>query len=155
KFLEAAHIKDVLAFLRWAENTRDRVAGFRVLQLLPGIGPATAARLLDRIAEAQDALRAIQAFAPPAAAAESWPSFMEAIRVVGSKSVEWPAELDLICRWYMPHLDRIYDDAVMRQADLVQLGQIASTYPTRERFLTELTLDPPDATSDQAGIPLL
>jgi hypothetical protein len=40
KFLEAAHIKDVLAFLRWAENARDRVAGFRVIQLLPGVGPA-------------------------------------------------------------------------------------------------------------------
>ena len=47
KFLEAAHVKDLLAVLRWAENPRDRVAGFRVLQLLPGIGPATAARLLD------------------------------------------------------------------------------------------------------------
>ena len=82
KFLEAAHIKDVLAFLRWAENARDRVAGFRVIQLLPGVGPATAARLLDRIAKAPDALQAIQAFPPPAAAAESWSSFVETIRVV-------------------------------------------------------------------------
>jgi DNA helicase-2/ATP-dependent DNA helicase PcrA len=55
----------------------------------------------------------------------------------------------------MPHLDRLYEDAVMRQADLAQLVQIASTYPTRERFLTELTLDPPDATSDEAREPLL
>jgi DNA helicase-2/ATP-dependent DNA helicase PcrA len=155
KFLEAAHIKDVLAFLRWAENARDRVAGFRVIQLLPGVGPATAARLLDRIAKAPDALQAIQAFPPPAAAAESWSSFVETIRVVGGKSAGWPAELDLVCRWYMPHLERMYEDAVMRQADLAQLVQIASTYPTRERFLTELTLDPPDATSDQAGVPLL
>ena len=51
KFLEAAHIKDVLALLRWAENLRDRVSGFRVIQLLPGAGPATAARLLDHLAE--------------------------------------------------------------------------------------------------------
>ena len=155
KFLEAAHIKDVLASLRWAENARDRVAGFRVVQLLPGVGPATAASLLDRIAEAPDALQAIQAFAPPAAAAESWPSFVETIRVVGGKLVGWPAELDLVCRWYMPHLERIYEDAVLREADLTQLVQIASTYPTRERFLTELALDPPDSTNDQAGVPLL
>ncbi len=155
KFLEAAHIKDVLAFLRWAENARDRVAGFRVIQLMPGVGPATAARLLDRIAEAANTLQAIQAFAPPAAATQSWSSFVEAIRVVAGKSAGWPAELDLICRWYMPHLNRIYEDAVTRQADLTQLVQIASTYPTRERFLTELTLDPPDATSDEAGVPLL
>jgi DNA helicase-2/ATP-dependent DNA helicase PcrA len=155
KFLEAAHIKDVLAFLRWAENARDRVAGFRVIQLMPGVGPATATRLLDRIAAAPDALQAIQAFAPPAVATQCWSSFVEAIRVVAGKSAGWPAELDLICRWYMPNLDRIYEDAVMRQADLTQLVQIASTYPARERFLTELTLDPPDATSDEARGPLL
>jgi DNA helicase-2/ATP-dependent DNA helicase PcrA len=155
KFLEAAHIKDVLAFLRWAENAHDRVAGFRVIQLMPGVGPATASRLLDLIAAAPGALQAIQAFAPPAAAAECWSSFVEAIRVVAGKSVGWPAELDVICRWYMPHLDRLYEDAVMRQADLAQLVQIASTYPARERFLTELTLDPPEATSDEARVPLL
>jgi len=85
KFLEAAHIKDVLAFLRWAENPRDRIAGFRVIQLLPGVGPATAARLLDRIAAVPDALQAIQAFTPPAGAAQSWSSFVETLRVVGGK----------------------------------------------------------------------
>jgi DNA helicase-2/ATP-dependent DNA helicase PcrA len=52
-------------------------------------------------------------------------------------------------------MERRYEDAMQRQADLVQLAQIASGYPTRERFLTELTLDPPDATSDEAGVPLL
>ena len=54
-------------------------------------------------------------------------------------------------RWYEPHLERLFDDAHVRRADLAQLAQIASTYPSRERFLTELTLDPPQATSDEAG----
>ncbi len=67
----------------------------------------------------------------------------------------WPAELDLVCRWYEPHLQRIHEDAAVRQADLAQLAQIAQSYPSRERFLTELTLDPPGATSDEAGTPLL
>src|ERR1700744_806892 len=49
KFLDSIHVKDVLAVLRWTENPRDRVAGFRVVQLLPGVGPATAARVLDEI----------------------------------------------------------------------------------------------------------
>src|ERR1035437_287780 len=49
KFLEAAHIKDMLGTLRWCENPEDRVAGFRVLQLLPGIGPGTAAKILDKV----------------------------------------------------------------------------------------------------------
>ncbi|MGA7994626.1 MAG: ATP-dependent helicase, partial [Bradyrhizobium sp.] len=57
--------------------------------------------------------------------------------------------------WYEPHLERIHEDSETRRADLIQLEQIASGYPSRERFLTELTLDPPDATSDQTGVPLL
>jgi DNA helicase-2/ATP-dependent DNA helicase PcrA len=155
KFLEASHVKDVLAFLRWAENPRDRTAGFRVLQLLPGVGPATAARLLDLVMNAADPLAAVAAFVAPPASAAHWPSFSQAVALVHGKTAGWPAELDLVCRWYTPHLERIHDDAAMRQADLLQLAQIASTYPTRERFLTELTRDPPDATSGEAGTPLL
>ncbi len=155
KFLEAAHIKDVLGVLRFAENPRDRVAGFRVAQLLPGVGPSTAGKLIDRIGETGDLARVVAAFKPPAAAQADWPAFAETLSLIRGKAAGWPAELDLACRWYAPHLERIHEDAAMRQADLVQLAQIASTYPTRERFLTELTLDPPDATSDEAGPPLL
>jgi DNA helicase-2/ATP-dependent DNA helicase PcrA len=155
KFLEAAHIKDVLALLRWAENFRDRVSGFRVVQLLPGVGPATAARLLDRTAEANSAMEALMDFRPPAACAEDWPAFIDTLNLVQCKETGWPAELDLACRWYAPHLERRYEDAKIREIDLQQLAQIASTYPSRQRFLTELTLDPPSATSDEAGVPLL
>jgi DNA helicase-2/ATP-dependent DNA helicase PcrA len=62
--------------------------------------------------------------------------------------------LSAVRQWYEPHLERHYDDATLRAADLGQLEQIAANYPSRERFLTELTLDPPDATSDEAGSPL-
>jgi DNA helicase II / ATP-dependent DNA helicase PcrA len=154
KFLEAAHIKDVLAFLRWAENPRDRVSGFRLVQLLPGIGPATAGRLLDGLAEADRPLEALLDFHPPAAPAEDWPAFTHAFRLVRGNTVGWPAELELVFRWYAPHLERLYEDAKAREADLLQLAQIGSTYPNRQRFLTELTLDPPNATSDKAGVPL-
>jgi DNA helicase-2/ATP-dependent DNA helicase PcrA len=155
KFLEAAHVKDVLAILRWAENPRDRVAGFRVAQLLPGVGPAFAGRLLDQMAAAVDPVGVIGAFKPPASAAEHWPAFAQTIGMLRRRVAGWPAELDLVCRWYAPHLERIHDDAMQRQADLAQLAQIASSYPSRERFLTELTLDPPDRTSGEAGAPLL
>jgi DNA helicase-2/ATP-dependent DNA helicase PcrA len=155
KFLEASHIKDVLAVLRFAHNMRDRVSGFRVAQLLPGIGPSSAGRLLDRIAEATDPAWAVSEFKPPAAAAEHWPDFDMMIGTLRRNAAGWPAELDLVCRWYEPHLERKHEDASLRMADLAQLSQIAATYPSRERFLTEQTLDPPDATSDEAGVPLL
>jgi DNA helicase-2/ATP-dependent DNA helicase PcrA len=154
KFLEAAHIKDVLAFLRWAENLRDRVSGFRAVQLLPGVGPATASHLLDRLAKAAGALEGLADFRPPAACAEGWPTFIDTLKLIRSGTPGWPAELDLACRWYEPHLQRRYEGAKMREADLSQLAQIAATYPNRQRFLTELTLDPPSATSDESGTPL-
>src|SRR5215472_10830962 len=155
KFLEAAHIKDVLAFLHWAENLRDQVSGFRVIQLLPGAGPTTAARLLDHLAESDEPVRALFDFQAPKACAEDWPAFADTLRIVRGGATGWPAEFDLVCRWYAPHLQRLYEHAKTREVDLIQLAEIASTYPNRERFLTELTLDPPNSTSDEAGAPLL
>jgi DNA helicase II / ATP-dependent DNA helicase PcrA len=155
KFLESAHVKDMLALLRFAQNPRDRVAGFRVMLLVPGVGPASARRVLDYISDAADPIDALATAPATARAAEAWSSFKETLQRMRAGSVGWPAELECVRLWYEPHLDRIYEDAVTRRADLVQLEQIAGGYPSRERFLTELTLDPPDATSDQAGIPLL
>jgi DNA helicase-2/ATP-dependent DNA helicase PcrA len=154
KFLDSAHVKDVLACLRLAENPRDRVAGFRVLQLLPGIGPASAGRVLDRLAQSTS-IGTIGDVATPAQASTAWPAFAELMRHLGQRSAGWPAELNLIRDWYQPHLERIHEDAQIRAADLVQLEQIAAGYPSRERFLTELTLDPPDAVGNEAGVPHL
>ncbi|CAB3794753.1 DNA helicase II [Paraburkholderia caffeinitolerans] len=158
RFLDAAHVKDVLAVLRWAENPLDRVAGFRVTQLLPGVGPATAARLLDQVAACTGAYRAAQAlaaFAPPPRAAEDWPAFATLVDQLGMRATPWPAEFERVRRWYEPLLERNHEDAQVRLADLLQMESIASTYASRERFLTELTLDPPDATSAESADPLL
>ncbi|SAL34002.1 UvrD/REP helicase [Caballeronia concitans] len=156
KFLDSVHVKDVLAVLRWAENPRDRVAGFRVAQLLPGVGPAIAGRLLDSVS-APDAVasNAIAGFQAPARASEDWPRFVALMAKLCGRESGWPAEFEMIRRWYEPHLERNHEDAAIRIGDVMQMESIASTYPTRERFLTELTLDPPDATSDESGVPLI
>ena len=153
KFLDAAHIKDMLALLRFAENPRDRVAGFRVLQLLPGIGPASAGRVLDEMAAAPVPLQALAEMVAPPRAGEGWGALQEVIGHL--QGAGWPAELERARLWYEPLLENAHDDALVRQQDLLQLQQIAAAYASRERFLTELTLDPPDATSDQSGVPLL
>ena len=153
KFLDAAHVKDMLALLRFVENPRDRVAGFRVLHLLPGVGPASAQRVLDCMAETADPVSALCNLPSPPRTGEDWQGFVRTIEDL--RYSEWPVDIERARLWYEPHLDRIHEDAEVRRADLIQLEQIASGYPSRERFLTELTLDPPDATSDQAGVPLL
>jgi DNA helicase-2/ATP-dependent DNA helicase PcrA len=156
KFLDSAHIKDMLALLRFVENPRDRVAGFRLMQLLPGVGPTSAQRVLDFIGAAANPIGEVaNAPVPSRVGGEDWCAFVTTIEDLRTGRAGWPAELERARLWYEPHLDRIHEDAVVRRADLIQLEQIASGYPTRERFLTELTLDPPDATSDQAGVPLL
>ena len=155
KFLEAAHIKDMLALLRFAENPRDRISGFRVMQLMPGVGPASAQRVLDFLIEAADPIGALACAPSPPRAGAHWTAFVETVTNLRTGRAGWPAELELARLWYKPHLDRIHEDTVTRHADLIQLEQIASGYPSRERFLTELTLDPPGATSGEAGVPLL
>jgi DNA helicase-2/ATP-dependent DNA helicase PcrA len=67
----------------------------------------------------------------------------------------WQSQITAVRKWYQPQLERLYDGLETREADLEQLEQISGRYATRERFLTELTLDPPAAGGDQAGDPLL
>jgi DNA helicase-2/ATP-dependent DNA helicase PcrA len=145
----------MMAVLRFVENPRDRVAGFRVMLLLPGVGPASAQRALDLMADRPDPITALSELPPPPKSGDAWVDLVEMLQLIRSGKAGWPAEIGCTRRWYEPHLDRMHEDAVTRSADLLQLEQIAAGYPSRARFLTDLTLDPPDATSDQAGIPVL
>ena len=155
KFLDTAHVKDLLALLRFVENPRDRVAGFRVLQLLPGVGPASAQRVLDQMIQQPNPISALTEIPAPPRSADGWTGLVETLQQLRSGKAGWPAEIACARLWYAPHLEHRHEDATVRQADLLQLEQIAAGYPSRTRFLTELTLDPPDATSDQAGVPHL
>jgi DNA helicase-2/ATP-dependent DNA helicase PcrA len=156
RFLEAAHVKDALACLRWAENPRDTLAAFRVGQLLPGMGPRLADGLQRHVAGAGFALApALASFAAPAAARGDWPAFVQLYERLCDAATAWAAEMGLVRRWYEPHLARLYDDARARLGDLEQLEQLAAAAPSRERFLSDLTLDPPQGTGAEAGSPHL
>ena len=154
KFLEAAHIKDVLATLRWANNLRDRVSGFRVAQLLPGIGPGSAAQSAGRYSGKRQRTAGLEGFRPPAATAEHWQDLRGDMTCCISARAGWPAEIDslpVVCAASGAHIRRRHCNDKRIWCSSHKLLR-----PTpRERFLTELTLDPPDATSDQAGPPLL
>jgi len=136
KFLEAAHVKDLLAVLRWADNPRNRVAAFRALQILPGVGPASAERLFGDLESADH-------------------DFRELICFLRNENTPWAGQVARVREWYQPHLERIYGEAQVRAGDLLQLERIAMNFSCREEFLTELALDPPAATGDLSGAPLL
>jgi len=148
KFLEAAHVKDFLAILRWAQNGGDRIAGFRTLQLVPGVGPARAARILDAMDET-GAYGVVRNTAPPAGASEAWDALKAMLDDL--RGATWPGDLDLAARWYAPAMNDRYEDARVRMADIEQLQRIGATFSSRTTFLTELTLDPPNSTSDESG----
>jgi DNA helicase-2/ATP-dependent DNA helicase PcrA len=93
--------------------------------------------------------------AVPKATAEDWPTFAKLVARLRRGKKGWPAEFHLVRAWYEPHLLRIYEDGQIRAADLAQLEQIAAGFASRERFLTEVTLDPPNATSGRSKTPLI
>ncbi len=158
KFLEAAHVKDLLSILKWVENPKNEVAAFRVLKLLPGMGPARASRCFEQLAASDYRWSALRGFRAPVAAADCWSGLCRLLESLSAAELEeqgWQSQLSAARRWYQPQLERLYDGLDTRQADLDQLEQISGRYPTRERFLTELTLDPPGAAGDLAGDPLL
>ncbi len=155
KFLEAAHVKDLLCVLRWAENPSDSVAAFRILQLLPGIGPATATRIIKHVGTHTASLAALAEYQPPPAARDMWPTTCRLFSDLCNPTTEWRGQVHMVREWYEPLLEQNYDSAHVRRGDLEQLDQISAEYPNRERFLSELTLDPPQSTGDLAGPPLL
>ena len=153
KFLDAAHVKDALALMRFAENPRDQVAGFRIAQLLPGVGPKIAEAIVGAAAE-DDGFAAMSALSLPARAHAGFSTFAALMRRLASRAAPWPGELADAVAWLSHQLQTRYDDAAARIGDLEALERIAASFASRERFLTELTLDPPDAISDEAGPPL-
>ncbi len=205
KFVEAAHIKDMVAVLRLLENPFDEVSWFRVLQLFDGIGPRIARRIMDELKvrrvvssdhpadSTSDApsdpspierLLAHAPTAPPAARDQvrelrNTLAFCRGAMVregAGSKRLESESsapgralatqsgngdepplamQIDRVRKFYEPICERRYDNAAARLRDLDQLSQIAADCRSRSRFITDLTLDPPRATSDLAQPPFL
>jgi DNA helicase-2/ATP-dependent DNA helicase PcrA len=155
KFLEAAHIKDLMSVLRWADNPRNTLAAFRVLQLLPGMGPANARHALEHFEAAGHAFGSLQEWQPPHPAALAWRRLTELLATLAPRELAWPGQVRLVRDWYKPHLERLYEHVHTRIGDLDQLELLSGQYASRERFLSELTLDPPNATGDLAGQPNL
>jgi DNA helicase-2/ATP-dependent DNA helicase PcrA len=155
KFLEAAHIKDILAFLRVLENPRDEVSWYRLLRLLPGVGDATARAAIELLTHHNWEPMAIGAVRAPARARPGLNALSALLdglrRVERGEHRHSPAEsIRLVRQLYDPILQGTYDDAPPRMADLDQLEIIAAGYPDRTAFLAALALEPPANTQDLA-----
>jgi DNA helicase-2/ATP-dependent DNA helicase PcrA len=158
KFLEAAHVKDALAMLRVLENPHDEVAWFRVLQLPEGMGPKSARAVMDRIGVRGDGATTPvvnlldHPIEVPKGSGEGVQALRSALAGCLDEAVASPAaQVERVRTYLEPVVARKYASAVARIADLDQLALLARGYERRGRFLAELTLDPPAASTDLAG----
>ena len=152
KFLEAAHVKDVLAFLRILENPRDEVSWYRLLMLMPGIGEATARGAIESMALAAWGSDAFGRYEPPPRARAAHASLVQLLDALRTS----PADVEGAVTVEIARVRRLYDDILRerydrvepRLSDLDQLQTIAGGYPSRAAFLSALALEPPQATRD-------
>ncbi|MHB8466196.1 MAG: ATP-dependent helicase, partial [Acidimicrobiales bacterium] len=156
KFLESAHVKDLLSLLRILDNPSDELAWHRVLGLIDGVGPATIRRILGALDGADALTRFLGDDCPrfPPAATED----LVALRAALSECGDLPpaVEIERLTVACVPLFARRYaGTAAVRLADLEHLRSMATDYRSRSRFLAELTLDPPASTGDLAGPPHL
>jgi len=159
KYLESAHVKDLLALLRILDNPADQLAWHRVLASMEGVGPATVRRLSDELGIEREDDDALARFIDgggrmPTAADEQATELRRALAacLTDLSPTQQVDRLKAFCALVFPNR---YDDPAARVADIDQLASTAAAYSSRSRFLTELTLDPPSKTSDQAGPPHL
>ena len=156
KFVETAHVKDLSSFLRLAENPLDSMAGLRVLQLVPGIGPRIASGLMGALRESGGDFDVWVPWRAPEAAAGTWPDFVALMRnLAHAPAGEVSAQLHAARVFYAPIAEQRYDNASARLADLEQVERLGSRFPDRTRFLSEMTLDAPNWTGDFAQPPTL
>ncbi len=163
KFMEAAHVKDVLALLRVLENPFDEVGWFRVLQLPEGMGPVAARREMAALGLGGDPSpdpgrtplsRFLEGEYRPSAVREIEP-LRQALADCTRDDPPAAAQIERLRRFLEPVFARRYEGANARLRDLEQLEGLAGRFPSRSRLLAELALDPPTSTSDLAGPPLL
>ncbi len=147
KFIETAHVKDILAHLRVVENPHDAVSWNRLLLLIEGVGPKKSQALIESIlakeANGLDALReaAAKGSGPGAQGLQDLVRVLE--EVSGGRMT--PAEqMNAVCGYYLPILKQHYDDYPKRMKDVEHLYTIAARYGKLESFLADLALEPPD-----------
>ena len=154
KFAETAHIKDLLAFLRLAENPKDVSAGLRILCLLPGVGPKTAYTLME-LAGSAPGFQAWEDWKPSKAAEPVWKPFRDLMQFLAAPDCGLSTQIGRIREFYAPLLAEKYDNAEPRRRDLEQLEALSVRYESRQDLLVEMALDPPQWTEDFAGPPVL
>ncbi len=148
KLSEAAHIKDVLAHLKVAENPQDAAAWNRILQLLYGVGPKTAKDLIEWITGAEDDPFAFREQRYSPRYIEALRKLFQMLRAIRDPETPLTEQVEAVLGYYQPILeDQYYEDYPKREQDLDHLAALAEGYADRTAFLSSLALDPIELTA--------
>jgi DNA helicase-2/ATP-dependent DNA helicase PcrA len=157
RYLEAAHVKDLIALFRLADNCADEISWFRVLQLLDGVGPATARRVLDVLVTADGDALTVWSDAREKLPADARPLADGVIQALHEALGQTAAGVraELLGRSLAPLVRARYPDGALRLQDLDQLVAAAREASALGQFVSDLVIDPPTSSSDLAGPPHL
>ncbi|MGI8801355.1 MAG: ATP-dependent helicase [Solirubrobacteraceae bacterium] len=159
RYLEAAHVKDLVALLRLTDNPADEMSWFRLLQLLDGVGPIRARRVLDALRPPGGGAPELGRWEAAAAhiplEARGHADALAAALVADSDADAAGVRAERLCRALEPLIRLRYPDAAMRMVDLEQLIGAAGGAEDLRHFFSALVLDPPTPSSDLAGPPHL
>ncbi len=148
KFVEAAHIKDVISYLRIVHNLFDQISWYRALLLMRGVGPKTAERIVSEVLVNKKSLAVDTKLTDKF---EDLRSLLDLLKEVDAQKHK-PAEMvHIFLKYYQPLLKEKYDDFNKRLNDLDSLERIASRYNSLEQFLSDMALEPPERNIIEPG----
>ncbi|MEK7578675.1 MAG: ATP-dependent helicase [Patescibacteria group bacterium] len=151
KFVEAAHVKDMLSYLRIVQNAFDHVSWYRLLLLMPGIGPKTAEAIIRQVVVQKSGFT-VDSKAKIFSKTHQLAALFKLFNEIAANHYP-PAEMLEICiEHYHPLLKEKYDDFDKRLKDIDSLVRIARRYRSLERFLTDMALEPPERNIVEAGL---
>ncbi len=146
KFMEAAHIKDIIAYLKVAFNPLDSVSWHRILLLIEGIGPQTAYKIIQEVVDNKSGARYLEE--GPYKRKKfggTLSKLYSTISVISDEKVELSDKIRAVLDYYNPILKDKYDDFNKRENDVNSLEIIAQRYKSLQQFLVDLTLEPIEA----------
>ncbi len=149
KFLEAAHIKDLLALLRVSANPSDGVSLNRALLLMDGVGPRTAMRIIDWTGGSREKVVSLKDYPGQGKYKESLAPLAALLAEIAGKGVGIQDRVAKAWDFYRPILESRYDDHPKRTGDIKELLRLAKNYTSMVRFLTDMTLEPPNTSTSR------
>jgi DNA helicase-2/ATP-dependent DNA helicase PcrA len=148
KFMESAHIKDVLAHLRIIVNKEDILSWGRLLRLLKNIGPGKSQAIIDWIKRESVAPAHVSEWPGNNKQNEGLKKLGEFLKDLCVQRISPEEAVRLTFEYYDPILKERFDDFPRRQQELDQLVYMASRYRSLKAFLDDLSLEPPASPVD-------